>query len=128
MSEHKNISEQIIDLVDEALDSKNFGKLSSSINDLLNPGGTDYRPLDHMKGQTYNQYKQQNAYGGSSAGRAAYEARRKQMMSGQPHDANMGSRPQQIRLQNGTALDQRLFKMPEGEGVLGIILMVLMAS
>ena len=137
-----DLGEQIMNLVDNALNSDNYDKLSETINRQMNrlfggdhyqnrpgssrPGGnagnTGYRPdpgsqygqrnygpgnygpqggqggqnprgyngTNMRQGPVPNRYtayqnRQNNAYNASNAGRAAYEERRRQMMSGQPH-------------------------------------------
>lgn len=120
----ENISEQIIDLIDAAISTRNFDTLNDKINDILNPGGTDYKPLDHMMYGSSYMNRQQQAMNASGAGRAAYEERRRRMMAGQPHDVNMGVRPRQtVRLNNDTTNDH-LFRTPEGEATAGKLLMI----
>ena len=104
----QDIGEQIMEMVDAALHAKSFDKLNQQISELLNPGGNNYRPLDHMTQNKTGQRKnagiyrnpysglgeqQKRAQSGAFAGREAYNARKKSMMEGQPHDTAMGVRP-----------------------------------
>ncbi len=125
-----DIAQQIIDMVDSALDSRNYEKLSAKINNILNPGGTDYRPLDHMKQQrgrgyqgqqSYYSQMQQRAMNGANSGRAAYEQRRQNMMNGAPHLQRQDARQQRILEQQEY---NRYFGQPQGE-TLGTVLFVL---
>ena len=140
MKDERNISEQIVDLIDRAMLSRDFGSLNQQISDILNPGGSDYRPLEHMiNGTSYRQgyygqsrpadehtyyrspstpfgSRQDQAMNAAKEGRAAYDARRQSMMAGQPHYASQrtgyGSN---VRLQNSNYMDPNYFVVPQTE-------------
>ena len=107
-----DFGEQIVNLVDSALGSDNFEKLSEKINKEMgaffgtsgtktrtqggagrpqqNPGMNQYQTRQNP-GMSQYQARQQQAMNASNAGRAAYEARRRNMMAGQPHKTAGGT-------------------------------------
>ena len=131
VNDERNLSEQIIDIIDAAMQTQRFDTLNDQLSELLNPGGTSYRPLEHMMNgtsyyKTTYQRRQEEAMRKANSGRVAYDARRAQMMAGQPHNANMGAMPKgyagDVRLPAAERLDPNLFRVPQGEETLGKVL------
>ena len=124
-----DFGEQIVNLVDNALGSDNFEKLSERINKEMNAffgasvnrtgsGAQGNSAQQRMNAQNASAYqrRQQQAMNASGAGRAAYEARRKNMMAGQPHNTRMGAGARSAPLRaNAVPQQPVLFGPPEGD-------------
>ena len=179
-----DLGEQIMDLVDNALNSENYDKLSETIGRQMNkllgstgpktpgsgpygqngyygqgrpgngyqmPGGNrpgsgyagpgnsgPYQQGGYRNGQnayrqgqapnaqgSYYQNRQNSAYSASGAGREAYEARRRNMMAGQPHAVygQQGGAAGIRRNVQNRAAQPVLFGKPQ-DGTAGTLLMI----